>query len=163
LSLYYLDTSALVKLYVREPGTEEVLRLASATAGNHLAVLTLAQVEIHSALRRRERAGEIANRIVIQLLERFQKHLEAVFLRQPVTEAMFDVACGLVDRHGLFASDAVQLAGYLALMGSSGTNIPTFVSADRQLLRAAETESAIVFDPSALAGDNLNGPTTKKR
>jgi predicted nucleic acid-binding protein len=78
LTLYYLDTSALVKLYVREPGTEQVLRLASRAGDNHLAVLAIAQVEIRSALRRRERAGEIAGTFVIQLLERFQRHLEAV-------------------------------------------------------------------------------------
>ncbi len=149
MGLYYLDTSALVKLYVREPGTEQVLRLASGAAGNQLAVLSLAQVEIRSALRRRERAGEIAGMAVIQLLERFQRHMEAVFLKQVITEAMFDVACELVDRHGLFALDAVQLAGYLALRTSSGANTPIFVSADRQLLEAAEAESLPVLDPCA--------------
>jgi uncharacterized protein len=147
LALYYLDTSALVKLYVREPGTEQVLRLARGTAANQLAVLALAQVEIRSALRRRERAGEIAGAVVIELLERFQRHLEAVFLRQVITEAMFDVACGLVDTHGLFALDAIQLAGYLALRTSSGANTPIFVSADRKLLEAAEAESVPVLDP----------------
>lgn len=147
MGLYYLDTSALVKLYVREPGTAQVLRLASGAAGNQLAVLALAQVEIRSALRRRERAGEISGAVVIQLLERFQRHLEAVFLKQVMTEAMFDVACELVDRHGLFSFDAVQLAGYLALKTSSGANTPIFVSADRDLLEAAEAESAPVLDP----------------
>jgi hypothetical protein len=52
-----------------------------------------------------------------------------------------------VDRHGLFALDAVQLAGYLALRTSSGANTPIFVSADRQLLEAAEAESVPVLDP----------------
>lgn len=150
MALYYLDTSALVKLYVRESGTEQVLRLASAAAGNQLAVLALAQVEIRSALRRRERAGEITGTVVIQLLGRFQRHLEAVFLRQVMTDATFDVACELVDRHGLFALDAVQLAGYLALRTSSGSTIPIFVSADRQLLEAAEAESVPVLDPCSV-------------
>ena len=147
MALYYLDTSALVKLYVRELGTEQVLRLASGTAGNQLAVLALAQVEIRSALRRRERAGEIAGIVVSQLLESFQRHMEAVFLKQVVTEATFDVACELVDKHGLFALDAVQLAGYLALRTTSGARTPIFVSADRQLLEAAEAESIPVLDP----------------
>jgi uncharacterized protein len=147
LALYYIDTSALVKLYVREPGTEQVLGLARRAAANQLAVLALAQVEVHSALRRRERSGEIAGPVVAQLLERFQRHLEAVFLKQDVTQAILDVACGLVDRHGLFALDAVQLAGYQALRTSSGTNTPIFVSADRELLKAAEAESVPVLDP----------------
>ena len=153
MALYYLDTSALVKLYVREPGTEQVLRLARGAAANQIAVLALAQVEIHSALRRRERAGEIASAAVVQLLERFHRHLEAVFLRQVITEATFDVACGLVDRHGLFALDAVQLAGYVALRTASGANTPIFVSADRQLLEAAEAELAPVLDPCSGFGN----------
>jgi predicted nucleic acid-binding protein len=149
LGLYYLDTSALVKLYVREPGTEQLLRLASEITGNHLAILALAQVEIRSALRRRERAGEIAGMVVSQLLDRFQRHLESVFLKQIVTEAMLDVACDLVDRYSLFALDAIQLAGYMALTASSGTNTPVFVSADQQLLRAAEAEYIPILDPCA--------------
>ncbi len=149
MALYYLDTSALVKLYVREPGTEQVLRLVSGPARNQLAVLAIAQVEVRSALRRRERSGEIADTVVMQLLERFRRHLEAVFLRQVMTDATFDVACELVDRHGLFALDAVQLAGYLALRTSSAPNTPIFVSADRQLLEAAEAELVPVLDPCA--------------
>ena len=130
-------------------GRSKCFASQSRTAGNQLAVLALAQVEIRSALRRRERAGEIAGIAVIQLLERFQRHLEAVFLKQVLTEAMFDVACELVDRHGLFALDAVQLAGYLALRASSGANTPIFVSADQHLLEAAEAESLPVLDPCA--------------
>jgi predicted nucleic acid-binding protein len=147
LALYYLDTSALVKLYVREPGTERVLNLVRGAAGNQIAVLALAQVEIRSALRRRERAGEIAGAVVIQLLDRFQRHLEAVFLRQVITDGTFDVACELVDRYGLYALDAVQFAGYLALRTSAGPSTAIFVSADRQLLHAAEAESVPVLDP----------------
>ena len=147
MALYYLDTSALVKLYVREPGSEQLLRLASRALGNQLAVLALAQVEIRSALRRRARAGEIEEAIADQLLKRFQRHLEGVFLRQVLNEAMLDVACELVDRQGLFALDAIQLAGYFALKTASGPHIPVFVSADRDLLRAAQAEALPIFDP----------------
>jgi len=147
LALYYLDTSALVKLYVREQGSERLLRLASRAQGNQFAVLALAQVEIRSALRRRARAGEIAGTVADQLLEKFQRHLEGVFLRQVLTETILDVACELVDRHGLFALDAIQLAGYFALKAASGIHIPVFVSADRDLLRAAEAEALPIFDP----------------
>lgn len=150
MALYYLDTSALVKLYVRAPGTEQVLRLATGPASNQLGVLALAQVEMRSALRRRECAGEISGTVVIQLLERLQRHLEAVFLRQVMTDATFDVACGLAGRHGLFALDAVQLAGYLALRTSSGSTPAIFVSADRQLFEAAEAELVPVLDPCSV-------------
>ena len=41
MALYYLETSALVKLYVREPGTERMLALAARSSENRLAVLAL--------------------------------------------------------------------------------------------------------------------------
>jgi uncharacterized protein len=149
LALYYLDTSALIKLYVREVGTEQMLRLADRTAGNQLAVLALAQIEIRSALRRQERTREISGKLADQLLQSFQRHLEGVFLRQALSEALLDGACELVDRHGLFALDAIQLAGYFALKSSSGASVPTFVSADRSLLRAADAEGIPLLDPCA--------------
>jgi len=152
LALYYLDSSALIKLYVREPGTEQMLQLASRTAGNQLAVLALAQVEMRSAVRRRERSGEIESELSDQLLASFQRHVEGVFLRQVLTEAMLDVACELVDRHGLYALDAIQLAGYFALKTSSAASVPVFVYADRDLLQAAESEAVPVFNPEQRLG-----------
>ena len=152
MALYYLDSSALIKLYVREPGTEQMLQLASRTAGNQLAVLALAQVEMRSAVRRRERSGEIESELSDQLLASFQRHVEGVFLRQVLTEAMLDVACELVDRHGLYALDAIQLAGYFALKTSSAASVPVFVYADRDLLQAAESEAVPVFNPEQRLG-----------
>jgi uncharacterized protein len=142
-----MDTSALAKLYVRELGTERMLSLASRTASNQLAVLALSQVEIRSAIRRRERSGEISQTIADQLVASFERHLESRFLRQVVTDAILDAACNLIDKHGLTALDAIQLSGYLALRTSSGINVPTFVSADRELLDAAQAESVPVIDP----------------
>ena len=147
MALYYLDTSALVKLYVREQGTERMLQLTSRTASNQLAVLALAQVEIWSALRRRQRAGEIGRVVADQLLASFQRHVESKFLRQAITEAILDDACRLIDRRGLTAFDAIQLAGYFALRITSGKNIPIFVSSDQELLHAAEVEAVPVMDP----------------
>jgi len=45
LALYYLETSALVKLYVYESGTERLVSLAASDAGHRFAILSLAQVE----------------------------------------------------------------------------------------------------------------------
>ncbi len=58
MALYYLETSALVKLYVREPGTDRMLRLASRTANHRLAVLALTQVEFRCAGRQLIAAAE---------------------------------------------------------------------------------------------------------
>lgn len=147
MALYYLETSALVKLYIRELGTERLLELAARANENQLAILVLARIEFRSAVRRRERNGEIATRIATQLLELFQRHVEARFLTQPINDFVLDIADRLVDRYGLRAFDAIQLAGFLACQNSAGADLPTFVCADAELLSAATREGCITLDP----------------
>ena len=145
--LYYLDSSAVVKLYIREIGTERMLQLAAPNAGHQLAVLSLAQVEVRSALRKLQRAGRISGRLADELLAAFQRHLESKFIRQVLTDAILDLACELLDRHSLTSFDAVQLAGYFAVRSAAGDDVPIFACADRDLLAAAEADGVPVLDP----------------
>lgn len=148
MALYYLETSALVKLYVREPGTDRMLRLASRAANHRLAVLALAEVEFRSAVRRREREGDIDPALATRLIERFAQQQEARFMRQLVNDQVLDRALDLIDRHPLRAYDAVQLAGCLVLKSTSPGEVPIFVCADRQLVAAAEAEGLAALDPT---------------
>jgi len=149
LALYYLDTSALVKLYVQESGTDRLLRLVATIRNNRFAVLALARVEFHSAVRRREREGDIESGLAEQLLVRLDQHLETRFECQGMSDSLIDLACSLVGRHALRAYDAVQLAGCLTLTAASIEDQPTFICSDRRLLEAAESEGLSVMDPSA--------------
>jgi predicted nucleic acid-binding protein len=148
LAIYYLETSALVKLYVLEPGTECLLQLASRSSESRLAILSLAQIELRSAIRRRERNGEIPAAIATGLLEAFARHVQTRFVTQSVTDFVLDIAAALVDRHALRAFDAIQLAGYMMLkMTISNIEAPVFVCSDRALLTAAKEEGASILDP----------------
>jgi len=149
LALYYLETSALVKLYVREPGTDYLLQLANNLVENRFAVLALSQVEFRSAIRRRERAGDIDPKMADLILDRFQQHIEARFLRQALADAVLDGASEMIDRYALRAYDAIQLAGCLALKTATGAEPPIFVCSDRQLLEAAHSELLSILDPCA--------------
>jgi uncharacterized protein len=149
LVLYYLETSALVKLYIREAGTDRLLQLASNAVENRFAVLTLSQVELRSAIRRREREGDISPKLAGLILDRFQQHLETRFLRQVLTDAVLDGASEMIDRYALRAYDAIQLAGCLTLKITGGTESPTFVCSDQQLLEAAHSEQLTILDPGA--------------
>src|SRR6202795_272321 len=143
-----METSALVKLYVRESGTERVLALANRTTENRLAILALTQVEFRSAVRRRERNGELPPLVATQLLEAFKRHVEQRFVSQVINDFVLDIASALVDRHALRAYDAAQLAGYLALRSSAGTDVPVFVCSDHALLEAALLEGIPILDPA---------------
>ena len=145
---YYLETSALTKLYVRERGTERLLEIAARAKANRLTILTLSQIEFRSAVRRRERNGEIPSRIAQELLELFQTHVETRFNLQPVTDAVINVAARLIDRHFLRAFDAIQLAGFVALLQAASAESPTFVCADEELLAAAVRDGLKTLDVS---------------
>jgi uncharacterized protein len=148
VALYYLETSALVKLYVFEPGTDRLVAIATSTAGHRFAILALAQVEFRSAIRRQERGGEISRSEADLLIESFREHTEARFVVQPFTDSLLDVALALIDGYPLRAFDAMQLAGYLTLRSVSGAEEPIFVCADRALLAAAQHEGCHVLDPT---------------
>ena len=147
MAFYYLETSALVKLYVREPGTDRMLSLASRSNLNRLAILSLSQVELWSAIRRRQKNGEISQIVATQLLETFKRHSETKFITQIVSDSLLDMAMMLVDRYWLRAYDAIQLAGYLALKNSAGSDVPFFVCSDKALLSAAIQEGVPIVDP----------------
>jgi len=147
LGLYYLETSALVKLYVREPGSERLLRLAARVNNHRFAVLALSRVEMHSAIRRREREGDIEAAIADRLLSQFEQHLESRFIKQVLNDQVIDLATSLVKRNALRAYDAVQLAGCLTLKENSATDEPSFVCSDQRLLQAAEIEGLACLDP----------------
>lgn len=149
LALYYLETSALVKLYVLEPGTDRLLQLARNISENRFAVLAISSVEARSAIRRRERAGDIDRKTAALILDRLQQHLETRFLRQALNDSVLDGALEIIDRYALRAYDAIQLAGCLVLKTSVGVEFPTFVCSDQQLLDAARSELLTVLDPCA--------------
>lgn len=147
----FLDTSALVKLYVREVGTDEMMDLASDPGTDALILLSLSRVELRSAVRRRERLGEIASEGAARILSSFASACSDRFLVQPTTEIILEESLALIDRHGLRAYDAVQLAGYLAFVKSSPSGDSLFVSSDENLLEAARGEGIDVFNPGGVA------------
>ena len=147
MALYYLETSALVKLYVLEAGTDHLVQLARKLPENRFAVLAISVVEARSAIRRRERAGDLDRKSATLILDRLQEHIETRFLRQPVTSSVLDDALEMIDRYALRAYDAIQLAGCLALKITAGTETPTFVSSDQELLEAARSELLAVLNP----------------
>ena len=147
MGLYYLETSALVKLYVYEPGTDRLLGLTAVEAGHRFAILSLAQVEFRAAIRRRQRTGEIPAAEADGLIESFSRHSEGKFLIQSFSDSLLDVACALADGYALRGYDSMQLAGYLFLRSVSGSEEPVFVCADKALLAAARNEGCPILDP----------------
>ena len=59
MSVYSLDTSAVVKRYVSETGSVWINALCDPASGNSLHIARITAVEVVSALTRRHRKGDI--------------------------------------------------------------------------------------------------------
>ena len=144
----YLDTSVLLKLYIAEEGTERVASIAEDAADGRIVILDLAPIEARSAIRRREREGDIAGADADRVLRRIEDDVSSLFLVQPSTSAVMEEAARLIDRHPLRAYDALQLAGCLVVCRGMTESV-TFVCADARLCEAAANEGMTTLNPVA--------------
>ena len=132
--MIYLDSSALVKLLVFEPGSDLVWKVI----GNESVVSSrITWVEARAALARRERESPEHAQIWDQSrseLARLWPYLRVL----EVTQAIAVLAGDYAETLALSGYDAVQLASAIAgEKASAGTW--TFMSFDRRLNRAART------------------------
>lgn len=121
----YIDTSALVKLYVDERESEEVRRVRDrladppATHSNYIAISSVTRVEMYSALSRRTRSTKESERIsredAYRLAREFDADRRDLYVVRPVTEQILMAATSYTFRHNLRAYDALQLATAVAL------------------------------------------------
>ena len=143
----YLDTSALIKLYVEEDGTERVVAITADFDGVQVIILDFTPLEARSAVRRRQREGDISGADADRILDRIEADTSSSFLVQPSTSAVIEGAARLIDRHPLRAYDALQLAGCLVIRDIV-PGLLTFVCADVRLCGAAELEGLTVLNPT---------------
>jgi predicted nucleic acid-binding protein len=146
VSCYFLESTAFVKLFVQEPGTDALIRLMEAVEDNRKLIAASTPLEIYAAIRRRERAGSISTENANAALEILR--IEAArMVQEPLNPAVLEAARQLVDRTELRWPDALQLgAAIVAREMFQGTEI-IFVSSSSGLLEAAKTDGFAVLDP----------------
>lgn len=133
--ILYLDTSALVKLYVNEPGRPAVIRQVDGAAAVATARVTYA--EARAAFARKRREGGIDGKGLRQVLERFDGEWPA-YTVVDVSEPVVRRAGALAERHALRGYEALQLAAAVELQREGGE--VSFACFDDRLLRAARRE-----------------------
>lgn len=109
-------------------------------------VSALASLEVRSAIRRRQREGDILATDAGLALD----NLGAESLRiveQPVSPAVIDVAKLVLDSHPLRAMDALHLATCIVMRDTLQVSDICFVSADDSLLKAASAEQFPILNP----------------
>jgi uncharacterized protein len=132
--ILYLDTSALVKLYADEAGSDVVKQ---AVADSDLIATSLVSyVETRSAMARKERGGELQRAELDRCTQEFERDWRRLH-RLPVEEALVRKAGALASEHALRALDAIHLASADSLQAVLGAGV-TFACFDRALNAAAK-------------------------
>ena len=117
MSVLYLDSSAIVPLYIAEPNTALVQRAAAdALASDGLCSATITFAEVKAALARANRAGRfVGPNDHALVVEAFEQDWKAKFNTWAVSTKLARLAGELAEVHGLRGYDAVQLAAALTL------------------------------------------------
>jgi predicted nucleic acid-binding protein len=110
--ILYLDTSALAKLFIVEPGAESVGRAVAQAAA--VATHLIAYAEMRATFARVVRMGRVDGAALPTLtteLDRRWASLDVLAVTEPLVRRAGDLA----ERHGLRGYDSVHLAAVLAL------------------------------------------------
>ncbi|HEY66198.1 MAG TPA: type II toxin-antitoxin system VapC family toxin [Caldilineae bacterium] len=131
--IIYLDTSALVKVYIEEASSSEVIRWIS--EAEVVGVSLLSKVEVAAAFAKAARMGIISRQEADVVWKQFLKDWPSLY-KIKVHEYVLDKASELAWTYGLRGYDAVHLAVALYWQDVLGEAV-TMVSFDRLLWRAA--------------------------
>ncbi len=142
---YFFDTSALVKLYHQEKGTEALEHLISA-ADTCIVISDLSFIEITSALATKVRMGLIDRDVFEAVLDCFIRDFagyEIIEVDHAVKMQAADLLKTIAVTRRLRTLDALQLAS--ALTAARKSPLDLFVAADIFLIEAAQAKDLQTF------------------
>jgi hypothetical protein len=149
---YYLDTSALIKHYVAEPGSDWVDAVILEPDGVLVLTSRLTMVEVWSALGRRRREASISAEHHADALDAFREDSLLRYRFVEFEQPVYELAGQLLENHSLRAYDAVQLASALfagRVLTEADLPLPTFLCSDDRLLVVARNVGLPADDPTA--------------
>lgn len=139
MARYFLDSSALVKRYHVEPGSERLAELFAAS-DNRFFIARLALVELHSTFARLVRDGTYPISEMHLALGRLSADVASGLLSVvAVSSQRFEAAANILQTigltHNIRTLDALHLATAQSLNARS--RLSSFVAADKRLLSSA--------------------------
>jgi predicted nucleic acid-binding protein len=150
VSVAYFDTSALVKGYISESGSDWIRTLME----NHDPVVftsLLTAIETACTFARRQREGLLSSDDHHQLLIVFDYDFAYRYNVLGVDPTVIDTAKQMANRQPLRAYDAVHLATAWLLDGEllrANKSPLTFVCADERLITIAQAEGLLTDNPN---------------
>jgi uncharacterized protein len=149
MPLYYFDTSALLKRYRTEDGTDVLDAIFSAHPQHEFFITShFTAVEVESVAARALKGRLLNKNACGVLLGMFANDLEHLLIMLPVSTALLSEAAAVARQYSLRASDALHLASVLRAKQASVAEI-VFVASDKELVKAAEAAGLAVLDPES--------------
>lgn len=142
--IYYFDTSALLKRYLLEEGTNEVLSLFRK---NEVIPVTslLTQVEGFHGICRKWNEAKASIKLRQQVLRQFQRDMQT-FQIVTVDSALIKISKKLVQNHLLRSLDAIHIASALVFKKRGNEKIH-FVSCDNLQNKVAQQQGLLTLNP----------------
>jgi predicted nucleic acid-binding protein len=151
VNVAYFDSSALVKRYVTEAGSEWINTLLASADAPLIFVSHLTLVEVTCAFARRAREGTLLPQALEDVLRLFEYDVTHRYHVLDVTPATIDTARQLALAQPLRAYDTIQLAtAQLANRELVHADKPplTFLSADSRLVAIAQATGLLTDNPN---------------
>jgi len=155
LNIYFFDTSALVKRYVDEIGSEWVKKTTTIENNNPIILSHITWVEVLSAFTRLNREKKISEIDLDGSIEVFQYDWNFQYNSIEVDDFIIKSSGELVKKYPLRAYDSIQLASALKLNFVFLVTTPSayqFVSADKRLIDVAQKEGLETINPNEIHG-----------
>jgi len=155
VTIYFLDSSALVKRYVAEKGSVWFHPLSPLPSQITLVVSRITWVEVCSSLARLARENRLSPADLAAVLDSFQRDWDNQYQVIELDDSLARSAADLLFRHSLRAFDAIQLASCLRLKRAAAalaSDAVTFVASDDRLIAAAVAEQVVIVNPANLEG-----------
>ncbi|GAB4287752.1 MAG: hypothetical protein Fur0025_21530 [Oscillatoriaceae cyanobacterium] len=151
MTIYVIDSSALVKRYVGEIGSNWVRGIFEPTLNNEVFIAAITAVEIIAAITRRSLGGSLSTTEAIAIRQQFKNDCDKQYQIVEIGEDIINSGMALAEIYGLRAYDAIQLAVGCAVNSfaiANGLHPIIFVSADNELNAAVVKEGLIMENPN---------------
>lgn len=148
---FFLDTSAVVKIYHQEKGTEKFTQhLAGISEELFLTMSDLTKIELHSSLLKKYREKKIDDKSLAEVFQLFEvdfKKYNIIVIDGVIKNIALSLLDSLGIKYSLRSLDSLQLAS--AIFSNNYSKIDYFVSSDKKLLNIAK-EFFQIINPEEL-------------
>jgi hypothetical protein len=147
MPLYYLDTSALLKRYRTEEGTDVLDAMFSDQRRDESFITShFTAVEVESVAARALKGRLLNRKAHGVLLAMFASDLEDLLIVLPLSTALLSEAASVARQYSLRAGDAVHLASALRGKQAAAEEI-VFVASDKELVEAPRSAGFAILNP----------------